>query len=122
MTTKTEQKTYTIDAAGKSLGRVASQAAKMLMGKTQADYTPHIDSKVRVEISNAGRLVVSEKKRNAKIYQTYSGYPGGLKEETLANLAGRKGGYSEAIRRAVSRMLPRNTMKTSRMKNLIISE
>ena len=76
---------------------------------------------VRVEITNAARLHVTEKKRLAKVYDTYSGYPGGLKHETLANLSSRKG-YSEAIRRAVSRMLPHNTMKTARMKNLIISE
>ena len=118
---KVQDKVYTIDAGGRTLGRVASEAAKALMGKTRADYTPHIDSKVRVEIKNAGKLYIREKKRTSKTYQNYSGYPGGLKIESLASLVGRKG-YSEAIRRAVSRMLPRNTMKTSRMKNLIISE
>jgi len=116
-----EQKTHTIDAAGKTLGRVASEAAKALMGKKSADYTPHIRSDVRVEVQNASRLYIREKKRLQKEYTTYSGYPGGLKHETLANLSARKG-YAEAVRRAVRRMLPRNTMLTARLKNLIVTE
>ena len=116
-----DEKTYTIDAGGKTLGRVASAAAKALMGKTRADYVPHIDSKVKVQVVNASKLHVTEKKRLQKTYTTYSGYPGGIKYETLSHLTSRKGN-GEAIRRAVSRMLPRNTMKTSRMKNLIVTE
>ncbi|MDR3571351.1 MAG: 50S ribosomal protein L13 [Candidatus Pacebacteria bacterium] len=118
----TEEKTYTIDAGGQTLGRVASAAAKALMGKTRADYTPHIDSKVKVSIVNASKIYTREKKRTQKTYTTYSGYPGGLRIESMAQLVARKGGNAEAIRRAVSRMLPRNTMKTSRLKNLTITE
>lgn len=116
-----KEKNYTIDAAGKSLGRVASAAAKALMGKTRADYTPHIESGVKVTITNASKLFIREKKRASKVYQNYSGYPGGLREETLANLSARKG-YSEAVRLAVKRMLPRNTMLTTRLKNLTVTE
>lgn len=116
-----EEKTYTIDAGGQTLGRVASAAAKMLMGKTRADYTPNIDSKVKVSIVNASKIYTREKKRSQKVYKTYSGYPGGLREESMAQLIARKGN-AEALRRAISRMLPRNTMKTSRLKNLTISE
>jgi large subunit ribosomal protein L13 len=112
---------YTIDAAGKTLGRVASEAAKALMGKTHASYTPHIRSDVRVTVQNASKLYIREKKRTQKIYTTYSGYPGGLKKESLANLSARKG-YGEALRRAVRKMLPRNTMLTARLKNLKVSE
>ncbi len=117
-----EKKTYTIDAGGQTLGRVASAAAKALMGKTRADYTPNIQSDVKVSIVNASKLYSREKKRNQKTYTTYSGYPGGLKFETMAQLVARKGGNGEALRRAISRMLPRNTMKTARMKNLTITE
>lgn len=117
----TTQNTYSIDAAGKTLGRVASEAAKALMGKTSPDYTPHIRSDVKVSVVNVGKLYTSEKKRRQKTYVSYSGYPGGLKRETLASLNVRLG-KGEAVRRAVSRMLPRNTMKTARMKNLNISE
>jgi large subunit ribosomal protein L13 len=118
----TDEKTYTIDAGGQTLGRVASAAAKALMGKTRADYVPHVNSNVKVTIVNASKLYSREKKRSQKTYTTYSGFPGGIKRETWAALSARKGGNGEAIRRAVSRMLPRNTMKTSRMKNLIVTE
>ena len=112
---------YTIDAAGRTLGRVASEAAKALMGKMRADYTPNKNSGVKVTVSNAGKLYIRERKRSRTIYTTYSGYPGGLKKESLASLTARKGN-AEAIRRAVARMLPRNTMHTPRLKNLSITE
>ena len=114
-------KEYTIDAGGKTLGRIAAQTAKALMGKTRADYTPNIDSQVTVRVTNAGKLHISEKKRSKKIYTSYSGYPGGFKKESLSNLTARKGN-AEALRRAVERMLPRNTMRVSRMKHLIITD
>lgn len=113
--------TYSIDAAGKSIGRVASEAAKALMGKMRADYTPNKNSGVKVTISNAGKLYTTEKKRTGKVYTTYSGHPGGQKRESLASLNARKG-KGEAIRRAITRMLPRNTMRVARLKNLTITE
>ncbi len=113
-------KIFTIDAAGRTLGRVASEAAKMLMGKTSADYTPHIRSDVRVTVINASKIYTRERKKKQKTYTTYSGYPGGLKKESLAHLIDRKG-TDEAVRRAVSRMLPRNTMHVARMKNLTVT-
>ena len=115
-----EDKTYTIDASGKALGRVASEAAKILMGKTRADYVPHVDSKVKVTISNAGKLSITEKKRLQKIYTSYTGYPGGFNKESLQMVIAKKGN-AEALRRAISRMIPRNTMKVSRMKHLTIT-
>ncbi len=118
--TTTKKYTYTIDAAGKSIGRVASEAAKMLMGKTTADYTPNIRSDVKVTVINCAKLYTRERKRQQKVYTNYSGYPGGLKSETLANLNARKG-HGQAIVVAVSRMIPRNTMHTARMKNLTVN-
>ncbi|MBM3261248.1 50S ribosomal protein L13 [Candidatus Kaiserbacteria bacterium] len=112
---------YTIDASGKAIGRVASEAAKMLMGKTTASYTPNIRSNVRVTVINAAKLTLRERKALQKTYTRYSGYPGGFKKETLSKLNERKG-HGEAVRRAVQRMLPNNTMRTARMKNLIISD
>ena len=116
-----ETRTHTIDATGKSIGRVASEAAKALMGKMYADYTPNKRSLVRVSVTNASKIFAREKKQQQKTYTTYSGHPGGLKKETLSMLIGRKG-KSEAVRKAVSRMLPRNTMKTARLKNLTVNE
>ena len=117
----TKSTTYTIDAAGRTLGRVASEAAKALMGKMRADYTPHLKSDVRVMVSNASKLQISERKRLSQTYRSYSGYPGGQKVQTLASLAGRKG-YREVLKKAVERMLPKNTMRVARLKNLIVTE
>src|SRR3989338_2517629 len=111
---------YTIDAAGRTLGRVASEAAKALMGKMRADYTPNKNSGIKVTVANVSKLYIRERKRTRKIYTTYSGFPGGQKRESLASLNARKPG--EALRRAVARMLPRNTMHTPRLKNLLIIE
>ncbi len=112
---------HTINAAGEKLGRVASRAAKALMGKMSASYTPHISSPTTVTITNAAKLHLPEKKRHAKIYTTYSGHPGGLKRETLSALIARKG-HGEALRRAILRMLPRNATRVVRMKRLKISD
>ena len=112
---------YTIDAAGKTLGRVASEAAKALMGKTSADYTPHIRSVVVVKVVNAAKIAMREKKSVKKMYKTYSGYPGGQQLESYKMLSSRRGA-GEPLRRAVKRMLPRNTFLTDRLKNLLISE
>ncbi len=112
---------YTIDAGGKTLGRVASEAAKALMGKTSPDYTPNKRSDVSVLITNVSKLYIRERKRAQKTYVSYSGYPGGLRKESLSSLSARKG-TGEPLRRAIRRMLPRNTFLTARMKNLIINE
>lgn len=115
-----DKNNHTIDAAGKTLGRVATEAAKALMGKMRADYTPNKSSNVKVTVENASKIYTREKKRREKIYTNYSGFPGGLKRESLAMLNARKPG--EAVRRAVERMLPRNTMRTARMKNLTVNQ
>jgi len=120
-TQKVEKVEHTIDASGKTLGRVASEAAKALMGKTKADYTPHIRSDVHVKIINAKKLYVRDAKRRTKVYQNYSGYPGGLRSETFKELAARRG-YGAPLKRAIERMLPRNTFRTPRLKNLEITE
>lgn len=91
------------------------------MGKMHASYTPHIDSKVMVRITNVSKLRIAEKKASTKTYLRYSGYPGGLKAETLSHLATRRG-TSAVVKKAVERMLPRNTMRTPRMKRLIITD
>jgi len=114
-------KEHTIDAAGRTLGRVASEAAKMLMGKTAADYTPHILSDVRVKIVNASKLYVSDKKRTQKTYARYSGFPGGQQKENYKMLVARKG-IGEPLRVAIRRMLPRNSFLTARLRSLEIIE
>lgn len=115
----TPRKEILIDAAGKTLGRVASEAAKALMGKTSADYTPHIRSDVHVKIVNAGKIYMRARKRSTKTYQRYSGYPSGRTVETYAALSLRRGA-DQPLRQAIKRMLPRNTFLTARMKQLEI--
>ncbi len=114
-------KEYKIDAAGRTLGRIASEAAKALMGKMSPDYTPNKFSDVKVSISNASKLHFAEKKRVQKVYESYSGYPGGLRREKFEELVARKG-YDASLRHAVSRMLPNNTFRVERMKNLKITK
>lgn len=121
MTTTTRKTTHEIDATGKSLGRIASEAAKALMGKTSATYTPHVRSNVEVVVRNASKLKIRLRKLESQQYQNYSGFPGGQRVETLRNLSTRKG-FGAAVRLAVQRMLPNNTMRVARLKNLHITE
>lgn len=113
---------HVIDASNKKLGRVASEAARILIGKNTPEFARNIVPEVKVEIINASKADVSSKKKDQKFYLTYSGYPGGQKKETLGKLIERKGGYSEAFKRAVKGMLPDNKLKTKMLLNLTVSE
>lgn len=112
---------HIINADGKKLGRVASAAAHLLRGKASPIFTRNEEPKERVLIENAGKLFMSEKKRGQKTYQHYSGYPSGLKEETLGKLVARRG-IAIAVRRAVYGMLPKNKLRARIIKNLTIKE
>jgi len=118
--TTTTTKTHTIDAAGKRLGKVATEAATILMGKNEPTFTKHIMSDVVVTIENASKLEIPERKKT-EIYQSFSGWPGGRKEETLDHLATRLG-IGEVIKRTVNGMLPKNKHQKPLMKQLIINE
>jgi large subunit ribosomal protein L13 len=109
----------TIDAQDKTLGRVASAAAKALLGKHSAAFVKNKVAEESVTIINAEKVRVSGDKERAKEYVRYSGYPGGQKFETYTQLTERRG-KAEAIRRAVLRMLPKNKLQTPRIKNLNI--
>ncbi len=110
-----------IDASGKKLGRLASEAAYFLMGKHQPSYRRHIESGIKVSINAASKIDVSAAKRLTKVYTRYSGYPGGLYTSRLADVIAKKG-YGEAIRKAVYGMLPANKLRKIRMKNLVIKD
>ncbi len=112
--------THTIDATNQRLGKVATVAARHLLGKDRPDFAKHVAAPVMVTIVNASKLDISEK-RGTDVFQTYSRYPGGRKVETLSHLAHRRG-YAEVVRRTVSGMLPNNKLKKVRLKNLIITE
>ena len=89
MTTETT-KTYIIDAAGRRLGKVATEAATILLGKNDPNFARHTIADVDVTITNVSKLDITDKKEG-EVYQSFSGYPGGRKTETLIHLAGRRG-------------------------------
>lgn len=110
-----------IDAQNKTLGRVASAAAKALLGKHSASFAKNVVAADEVKIINASKVALSGSKVKNKKYVRYSGYPGGQKMETYERLAARRG-EGEAIRRAVMGMLPKNKLQAKRIKNLIIEK
>jgi large subunit ribosomal protein L13 len=117
----TKKDTHTIDAKGKRFGRVASEAAKVLMGKTTPHYEPHTFTGMQVKITNAGSLDISERKLADIEYKRYSGHPGGQRVETLRDLKNRRG-IETALRKTIERMLPRNTLRKKRLKHLTITQ
>jgi len=120
MTTPVEKTEYTIDAAGKRLGKVATEAAVILMGKNDPNFAKNTVAPVSVKIINSSQLDVTEKKKG-EIYQSYSGYPGGRKVEPLIHLAERRG-YAEVVRRTINGMLPKNRLQKVLMHNLEVTE
>lgn len=112
---------YVIDAQGKMLGRVASEAAHVLMGKHKATFVKNAVVGEEVEIKNAKGIVISGTKARTKQYERYSGYPSGLKFESYEHLVARRG-HKEAIRNAIYGMLPGNKLRPRRMKLLTIEE
>src|SRR4051794_41685279 len=97
-----------VDAAGQTLGRLSTQIADALRGKTKPEYTPHVDTGDFVVVINAEKIAVTGNKRAAKKYYRHSGYPGGIKERTLNDMLERR--PEEVIRHAVKGMLPRNRL------------
>ncbi len=115
-----EKKEYIIDASGKRLGRLATEVATILLGKNTTHFAKNIAEPVVVKVTNAKLLDINEKRGKGE-FQSYSGYPGGRRVETLQHLATRLG-YSEVVRRVVSGMIPKNRLHTRRMLNLEVTE
>ncbi len=109
---------YTVDAAGKSLGRLASDIAHHLMGKHKPEFQSHMDVGDIVEVSNVAQIVVTGKKLEQKSYFHHSLHPGGIKERGMAKLFSEK--PEEVLQLAVARMLPKNKLRTERLKRLQI--
>jgi large subunit ribosomal protein L13 len=118
---KQETKIVNIDATGISLGRLASQIAVILNGKTTIDFVKNKISDVKVIVTNAGKLRVTGKKMSDSVHKNYSGYPGGLKQEPLKRVV-EKHGFAQLIKHAVSGMLPKNKLQDKRLMNLEITE
>lgn len=112
---------HKIDATGKALGRIASRAAVLLMGKDRADYERNVLPKNRVLIENASKMSLDQKKFSVKTYKRFSGYPGGLKYVAAEKIISKKG-YGEILKIAVKRMIPANRLRDKIMKNLTVKE
>ena len=111
-----ERKWYVIDAEGKTLGRLASEAAAILRGKKKPTYTPHIDCGDYVIIVNADKVEVTGKKRTDKIYKHHTGYPGGLREVNFETLQEKD--PTEIVKHAVKGMMPKGRLGRQMYKKL----
>jgi large subunit ribosomal protein L13 len=109
-------KWHTVDAEGKVLGRLATEVATILMGKHRPEFTPHVDCGDYVIVTNAAGVVLTGNKANDKVKMRYSGYPGGLKAETYADLLKRR--PEVVIEDAVRRMLPKSRLGRQMYKKL----
>jgi len=107
---------YIVDADGQTLGRLASNIAKVLKGKHKAEYTPHLNTGDFIVVINAERIHVTGDKRAQKTYERYSGYPGGLRSRTLEEQLERR--PEEPLREAVRGMLQHNTLGGEMLKRL----
>lgn len=107
-----------IDVEGKTLGRISTEIAKLLIGKDKVTFTRNLNTGDRVVITNAAKITVTGNKLKQKTYYRHTGFPKGLREETLQELLKRK--PTEVIKKSVERMLPQNKLKKDRLSNLFI--
>ena len=109
---------YVVDGANQTVGRMCAKIAAVLRGKNKAYYTPHVDCGDYVIVTNCYKVVFTGNKLDEKIYDTFSGYPGGRKEETAKNLMKRR--PEVVIERAVKGMLPKNRLGRKMFKKLFV--
>lgn len=112
---------HTIDATNKKIGRVASEAAKLLMGKNSVSFVRNEAPQVEVEIVNAAKADVDAKKLSEKLHARFSGFPSGITVETVGHVIEKKG-HKELFRRAIKGMLPKNKLQAVMMRNLKITD
>ena len=113
-----ERKWYVVDAEGKTFGRLASQVAAILMGKNKPTYTPSLDTGDYVIVINADKLVLTGKKLDKKVYRSYTGYRGGLREISYKRLMAEKSDF--AFEKAVERMMPKNKIGSQMLSKLYV--
>ena len=111
---------YHIDAKGKRLGRLATEAAVILQGKHRPDYAPNVVCEDRVVIDNLMDIEVSGTKEKNKIYYKYTGYVGNLKKRTYEQVFAKD--PRKVVQEAVRRMLPKNRLNPRRMKHLVFTD
>lgn len=113
-------KEYKFNASNQILGRLATQIAILLQGKNTAQYEQNQSGGVRVIVDNISKIKVTGKKYNQKLYRHHTGYIGHLKTRTYKQIFEKN--PSEVLRKAVMGMLPKNKLRSKRIKNLIIND
>ena len=113
-----ERRWYVVDAEGQTLGRLATEIARILRGKNKPQYTPHVDTGDFVVVVNAEKVVVTGRKAEQKVYRRHSGYPGGLKTTTYEQMLERR--PTEILRRAVKGMMPKSRLARQQLRKLKI--
>ncbi len=111
-----DKKWLLVDAEGQTLGRIASEVAKLIRGKHKPNFTPHADCGDYVVVINAEKIKLTGKKWDQKIYMRYTGYPGGQRTLTAAEVMARK--PFSMVEEAVRGMLPKNTLGRALFRNL----
>jgi large subunit ribosomal protein L13 len=111
-----ERQWLVVDADGQTLGRLATRVARLLTGKHKPSYSTHIDTGDHVIVINAEKIRVTGNKLESKRYYRHSGYPGGLREESLDHLLARR--PEEVVRRAVKGMVPHTKLGTQQLRKL----
>ncbi|ODT35777.1 MAG: 50S ribosomal protein L13 [Sphingobacteriales bacterium 41-5] len=109
---------YVVDGTNQTVGRMCAKIAAVLRGKHKASYTPHVDTGDYVIVTNCEKVKLSGSKMEQKVYDTYSGYPGGRKEELASDLIKRR--PEVIIERAVKGMLPKNRLGRKMYKKLFV--
>ena len=107
---------YVVDAADKTLGRLAAEIALRLRGKHKPEYTPHVDTGDYIVVVNAEKITVTGNKAKGKIYYSHSGYPGGLKDTTFEKLIAKK--LEMVLEKAVKGMLPKGPLGRAMFRKL----
>jgi large subunit ribosomal protein L13 len=113
-----ERNWYLIDAEGQTLGRLATEIARLLCGKNKPKYTPHVDTGDFVVVVNAEKVVVTGRKAEQKVYYRHTGYPGGLRETSYEVMLRRK--PTEVLRKAVRGMMPKTRLGRQQLRKLKI--
>jgi len=109
---------YVVDGTNQTVGRMSARIAAVLRGKNKAYFTPHVDCGDFVIITNADKVVFTGKKAEDKMYQNFSGYPGGLREEAAQDLLRRR--PEVVLERAIKGMLPKNRLGRQMYKKLFV--
>lgn len=118
---ETAQKEWiVVDATDQVLGRLGSKVAKLLRGKYKPNFTPNVDCGDNVIIINADKVRLTGKKMTDRIYYSYTGYPGGQRENTPASILAKPNGADKLLRRVVKGMLPKNRLGAKVLDNLYV--